>query len=80
LTAIPGVGPVTATALIAAIANGSEFEKDETWRPGSGWFRVGAPAARSYVPLMRFVAGTEFATPSVAIEFCVSENGELKLC
>jgi FAD-dependent urate hydroxylase len=29
---------------------------------------VGAPAAWSYGPLMRFVAGTEFAAPRVAME------------
>jgi transposase len=46
-TAIPGVGPVTATALIAAVDNEAHFEKDETWRPGSAWFRVSAPAAAS---------------------------------
>ena len=34
LTTIPGVGPVTATALVAAIGNGLDFERDETWRPG----------------------------------------------
>ncbi len=36
LTTIPGVGPVTATALVAAIGNGSAFEKDATWQPGWG--------------------------------------------
>jgi len=39
LTEIPGVGPVTATALIAAVGNGSTFGKDEIWRPGWGSFR-----------------------------------------
>jgi transposase len=29
LTAIPGVGPVTATALIAAVGNGSAFQRVE---------------------------------------------------
>ena len=29
LTEIPGVGPVTATALISAVGNGSTFKRDE---------------------------------------------------
>ena len=37
LTAIPGVGPVTATALIAAIGNGSTFEKG---RDLSAWMGI----------------------------------------
>ena len=36
----------------------------ETSLPGMHF--VGAPAARSFGPLMRFVAGTEFAAPAVA--------------
>jgi hypothetical protein len=36
----------------------------ETSLPGMHF--VGAPAARSFGPLMRFVAGAEFAAPAVA--------------
>jgi FAD-dependent urate hydroxylase len=32
----------------------------------AGLYMLGAPAARSFGPLMRFVAGTEFAAPTVA--------------
>ena len=38
LTAIPGIGPVTATALVAAIGNGSGFRKG---RDLAAWVGVG---------------------------------------
>ena len=34
LTAIPGIGSVTATALVAAIGSGSGFRKGAIWRLG----------------------------------------------
>jgi len=36
LTEIPGVGPVTATALIAAVGNGSDFQKGRNLAAGMG--------------------------------------------
>ena len=51
LTEIPGVGPVTATALIGAIGDTStRLGKGEIWRPGWGSFRESTPpvANRSY--------------------------------
>jgi transposase len=50
LTEIPGVGPATATALVAAVGNGSAFKKGEICRPGWGSFRESTPPAvnRSY--------------------------------
>ena len=35
LVAIPGIGPVTATAIIAAIGNGAAFKRDEGFPRGS---------------------------------------------
>jgi transposase len=40
LLAIPGIGPVSSTALIAAIGNGAAFRKGESLRPGWAWFRT----------------------------------------
>ena len=39
LLSIPCIGPVTATALIAAIGNGASFRKAESSQPGSVWCR-----------------------------------------
>ena len=36
LDAIPGIGPLTATALVAAIGNGATFRKAESSQPGLG--------------------------------------------
>jgi transposase len=49
LVAIPGIGPVTATALIAAIGNGAAFHKGREFAAwmGLGWFRGNTPPAAS---------------------------------
>jgi transposase len=43
LDAIPGIGPLTATALIAAIGNGAAFRKGRQFAAWWGWFRVNTP-------------------------------------
>ena len=43
LLKVPGLGPVTATAVIAAIGNGAAFRKDESSRPGWEWFHENTP-------------------------------------
>lgn len=47
LTTIPGVGPVTATALIGAIGNGSALKKDGICQPGWESFRANTRQAAS---------------------------------
>lgn len=47
LTAIPGVGPVTATALIAAVGNGSGFRRGRDLAGGWEWFPANTPPAGS---------------------------------
>jgi hypothetical protein len=42
-TLIPGIGPITATAIIAAIGSGGAFRKVESSQPGSGWSRESIP-------------------------------------
>ena len=42
LVAIPGIGPITATATVAAIGNGAAFKKG---RGFSAWLGVGARRA-----------------------------------
>ena len=37
---IRGIGPKTATAMIAAIGDGSDFKNGRPWRPGWGWYRA----------------------------------------
>ena len=44
---VEGVGPVTATAVVAAISNGTTSMTGGSLPPGSGWFRGNTPAARS---------------------------------
>jgi transposase len=39
LTSIPGIGPLNATALVAAIGKATTFGRAGTWPPGSGWCR-----------------------------------------
>ena len=39
LTTIPGIGPLNATALVAAVGNAQTSPVDVTSRPGSGWCR-----------------------------------------
>ena len=43
LVAIPGIGPITATAIIAAIGNGAAFKKGESSQPGSESSRANIP-------------------------------------
>jgi transposase len=43
LVTIPGVGTVTATALIAAIGNGAAFRKGREFAAGSGLFLANTP-------------------------------------
>ena len=38
LVAIPGIGPLTATATVAAIGNGAAFKKGRDLLPGWAWF------------------------------------------
>lgn len=38
LTKIPGIGPVAATALVAAIGNGRAFRKGRDFSPGWAWW------------------------------------------
>lgn len=33
-----GIGPITATALIAAIGDGRQFARGRMWPPGADWF------------------------------------------
>jgi hypothetical protein len=40
---IPGIGPVTASALIATIGKANNFENADNWLPGSDWFHVSTP-------------------------------------
>jgi transposase len=47
LVAIPGIGPVTATAIIAAIGNGAAFKKGEGFPRGSESFRANTPLVAS---------------------------------
>ncbi len=42
---IPGIGPVTATAVVAAIGNGAAFRKGESSQPGWGYPASTPPAA-----------------------------------
>ena len=39
LMAIPGVGQVTATALVAAVGDATQFRNGRRWPRGSAWFR-----------------------------------------
>jgi transposase len=47
LMTIPGVGPLTATAVAASIGNGSEFRKGARLQPGWGWYRSRSRLAAS---------------------------------
>jgi len=47
LVAIPGIGPVTATALIAAIGNGGAFHKGREFQREWGWFLANTPPVAS---------------------------------
>jgi transposase len=41
---IPGIGPVTASALIATIGKANNFSRmADNWLPGSDWFHVSTP-------------------------------------
>ena len=47
LPSVPGVGPLVATAMVAAIADGSAFRRAAASPPGSAWCPSGArPGAR----------------------------------
>jgi transposase len=43
LVTIPGIGPVTATAVIAAIGNGAAFRKGREFAAWLGWSRENIP-------------------------------------
>src|SRR5262249_8457663 len=59
LVAIPGIGPITATAIIAAIGNGAAFKKGgESSQPGSASSRANAPPGASKSCLGLANAGT----------------------
>jgi transposase len=45
LTAIPGIGSVTATALVAAIGNGAGFRRGKDLAAWGGWFPESIPRA-----------------------------------
>jgi hypothetical protein len=47
LVPIPGIGPVTATALIAAIGNGGAFHKGREFAAWMGWFHANTQPAAS---------------------------------
>ena len=47
LVAIPGIGPVTASALIAAIGNGGAFHKGREFAAWMGLVRANTPPAAS---------------------------------
>jgi transposase len=47
LTTIPGIGPITATALVALAPAARPSREDATLRPGSGSRRYSAPRAES---------------------------------
>ena len=48
LMAIPGVGPLTATAVVASIGNGAEFRKGRSFEPpGWDWYRSRSPLVAS---------------------------------
>ena len=47
LMAIPGIGPVIATAIVSAIGNGAISRRAEASPPGSDWFPVSTPRAAS---------------------------------
>jgi transposase len=47
LDAIPGIGPLTVTALIAAIGNGGAFRRGGSSQPGSDWFPANIPPEAS---------------------------------
>jgi transposase len=47
LRQIPGIGPLVATAIVASIGNGAAYRKDESSRPGWGYYRTSIqPVAR----------------------------------
>ena len=49
LAAVPGIGPLTATALVATVGRPKHFTTDGTWRPGWGWCRGNIPVGQGAV-------------------------------
>jgi transposase len=83
LVAIPGIGPVTATAIIAAIGNGAAFKKGEGFPPGSESSRANIPlgASRSCWGLAN--AGTltcEDSSCKGHVLFCNRVRSDLTVC
>jgi hypothetical protein len=63
---VPGVGPIIASAMVAAIGNGTAFAKGATLRRGSAWFRSRCP--RVIVPSL--AASLNVATAICARSSC----------
>lgn len=61
LAEVEGVGPLIATALVAAVGNAADFNTDGSWRPIWAWFRAIAP---------RVAAPSCWASASAAITTC----------
>ena len=65
LMTVPGVGPIIASAMVAAIGNGTALCKGATLRRGSAWYRSRCP--RVIVPSLA-------ASLNVAIAICARSS------
>jgi transposase len=64
LAKLPGVGPVIATAIVAAVNNGRQFRSAARWPPGSGWSRdsirpVASPASAASAGAPTTISGAK---------------------
>jgi transposase len=44
---VPGIGPITATAMVAAVGDHGSSGTDGIWRPGSAWYHASTPREAS---------------------------------
>jgi transposase len=58
LMAIPGIGPVTATAIVSAVGNGAEFKRGRGFSAWLGWFQGSTPPVASRRCWVSASAGT----------------------
>ena len=67
LMSVPGIGALTASAVVATIGNGAAFTKGATSEPGSGWCRNNSPQATE-----RYSAGSANAVTSTCAPYSSS--------
>jgi transposase len=71
ISAVEGIGPVTATAVIAAISNGSTFSNGGSSRLGSGSFPGSTQLDRRATTIWRDISGNE---PIIAPQGCNAQE------